>query len=455
MFNRAKSIPISTGLLTIACLCTNFLFLVQPSIAQSWDDLANRGLEARRAMRLKEAEKLLEAALLQAEQFDEQDARLTASLRSLATVYWLEGKYPQAERLFERELNILEKLGEYYHASAFDLLYLGKIKERKGDYAHAQELYEKALAVKEKSNNKGDDEEVEIIWQLARNFKEQGKYDQAEIFYKRGLALRSIVSPKNPRKCEEVKEVAIYYDFEQKYKESEPLYRELTGYCQKKYGARDPQTLIMRVLLGRSLYHQGKTVESKKLCAELLPIAKQWCGEHSSDPTIAEGLASLGSFCLLEKNPEQAKKLLEAAFAIDERSVGPNARETGSVLSRLGGFYFTQHKYPESLSCFKKALAICERQPDSTRAAADLCWCMVGVYCQQNQHLKAEPLLSRVLTVYAGWPERRKEYLRALELYVVLLERTDRKQQASEVTAKIQSLQRQAGILVQGNEGRP
>ncbi len=56
-----------------------------------------------------EAEKLLLAALKEAEKFGEQDLRLATSLNNLATLYRSQGKDAQAEPLYPRALAIREK----------------------------------------------------------------------------------------------------------------------------------------------------------------------------------------------------------------------------------------------------------------------------------------------------------------------------------------------------------
>src|SRR6516225_9683117 len=90
--------------LFVLCLFGNCL----PGLAAppSWEELMSRGYEARKDYRWDEADRLLEAALKKAEQFGEQDPRLTASIRELADVCFAQKKFVRAASLYKRELKI-------------------------------------------------------------------------------------------------------------------------------------------------------------------------------------------------------------------------------------------------------------------------------------------------------------------------------------------------------------
>jgi tetratricopeptide (TPR) repeat protein len=444
MVNRAKSCRILTDLLSLTLLSISFLIGLPSAIAQSWDDLVNRGYEARKDGRYKQAEKFLESALAKAQSFGEQDARLAATLRELANVYLLEKKYNQAGRLFERELSITRSLGEYYPGSAYDLLSLGKIKEEESNYLAAQRFYERAMQVKERNNFKGDDEELDIVWHLARNFAKQGKYEDAAVFFDQALALRPFVTPKMPRLPVEIDEVAANCDKARRYKEAEHLLGELVPGFQQTRGAKHPETVKLRIRLGESMFHQGETEKARQLCEDLLQIANQWCSQRSSDLRIADCLTYLGRSCLLERDPKEACKLLKAAVATVERGAGPDAKETASVLGALGDFYMDQHDYSQALACYKRGFAICEKSTTYVSDTAEFCCRLAAVYCMQKEYLQAEPFASRAMNEFAKRPENRKDYLRALRLYADLLKNTNRSQQASQVTSQIQTLERQA-----------
>ena len=75
----------------------------------SWEKYNEAARRAYQQADYAEAEKLLKAALKEAENFGEQDPRLATSLGSLAELYGAQGKYTEAEPLYQRALAIAEK----------------------------------------------------------------------------------------------------------------------------------------------------------------------------------------------------------------------------------------------------------------------------------------------------------------------------------------------------------
>ena len=76
----------------------------------TWETYRDAGLEAQEQARYAEAEELFLAALKEAEKFGGQDPRLPHSLKNLASLYYMQGKYSEAETLYQRALAIDEKV---------------------------------------------------------------------------------------------------------------------------------------------------------------------------------------------------------------------------------------------------------------------------------------------------------------------------------------------------------
>ncbi|MFQ5662850.1 MAG: tetratricopeptide repeat protein [Terriglobia bacterium] len=98
-----------------------------------------------------EAEKLLLAALQEAEKFGEQDPRFAASLNNLAELYRAQGKYEQAELLHQRALAIAEKaLGPEHPAVATTLENYAALLRKMGRNAEAETSEAPAKAIRAK-----------------------------------------------------------------------------------------------------------------------------------------------------------------------------------------------------------------------------------------------------------------------------------------------------------------
>ena len=75
----------------------------------SWKEYMEAAGKAYQQADYARAEKLVKAALREAEKFGEQDPRFATSLNNLAELYRVQGKYVEAEPLYQRSLAIREK----------------------------------------------------------------------------------------------------------------------------------------------------------------------------------------------------------------------------------------------------------------------------------------------------------------------------------------------------------
>ena len=105
----------TTRWLLVGLLCLGLWPMVAASAQETrWDSIVADAWKAYQQADYAEAEKLLLAALQEAEKFGEQDPRLATSLNNLAALYSAQGNYAQAEPLYQRALAIVEKaLGPY------------------------------------------------------------------------------------------------------------------------------------------------------------------------------------------------------------------------------------------------------------------------------------------------------------------------------------------------------
>src|SRR5262249_46377295 len=116
-----------------------------------WDKHTSAGLSARQAGQFKEAERELQAALKEAEAFDQSDSRLAESLSNLADLYGAQGNYSQAMQFESRLLAVRERvLGPNHPVVAIILVDLGNMEWRSGKFVEAQSTLKRALAIREK-----------------------------------------------------------------------------------------------------------------------------------------------------------------------------------------------------------------------------------------------------------------------------------------------------------------
>ena len=147
-----------------------------------------------------ETERLLQAALKEGREFPPEDPRLASTLRNLALLYRLQGRYGEAEPLIQRALTIWENaFGPENPAVAAALNTLALVRHDRGHVAEAERLYRRALAIRIKARGPDYPEVAGSLNNLGALFLAQGKYVEAELFLQRALTIsENAFGPEHP-----------------------------------------------------------------------------------------------------------------------------------------------------------------------------------------------------------------------------------------------------------------
>ncbi len=142
----------TTRWVLVGLLCLGLWPMVAASAQETrWDSIMADAVKAYQQADYAEAEKLLLAALKEAESFGEQDPRLAASLNNLALLYYNQGKYAQAEPLYQRALAIDEKaLGPEHPQVATVLENYAALLHKLNRDAEADKMEARAQAIRAK-----------------------------------------------------------------------------------------------------------------------------------------------------------------------------------------------------------------------------------------------------------------------------------------------------------------
>ncbi len=148
-----------TRWLLVGLLCLTLWPVAASAQETRWETLMAEAVKAYQQADYVEAEKLLLAALQEAEKFGEQDPRFAISLNNLAELYRAQGNYAQAEPLYQRALAIREKaLGPEHPHVAMVLENYAALLHKLNRDAEADKMEARAQAIrakhaKEKSPN--------------------------------------------------------------------------------------------------------------------------------------------------------------------------------------------------------------------------------------------------------------------------------------------------------------
>jgi tetratricopeptide (TPR) repeat protein len=140
--------------------------------------------------RLQEAERLLIAALEQAEKYGTDDLRVADAANDLAVVYATAGRTAEAELLFRRALVIGEKgLGTEHPGVGATVQNLGILYATQQKYGEAEPLLKRALAINLKQYGVNHAKTALTLKTLSSFYALQGQLGEAEQLIQKSLAI--------------------------------------------------------------------------------------------------------------------------------------------------------------------------------------------------------------------------------------------------------------------------
>ncbi len=164
----------------------------EPTAAQEtlWQTWREGGLRALQDGRLDEAERLLIAAMEQAEKYGADDLRVADAANDLAVVYASAGKTTEAELLFHRALVIGEKgLGADHPGVGATVQNLGILYATQQKFDQAEPLLKRALAINLKEFGVNHTRTALTLKTLSSFYAIQGDLGEAERLIQKSLSI--------------------------------------------------------------------------------------------------------------------------------------------------------------------------------------------------------------------------------------------------------------------------
>jgi tetratricopeptide (TPR) repeat protein len=180
------------ALLVVFVLLSLVFLRPLPSQAQDtlWNTWRQGGLQALHEGRLADAERLLTAALEQAEKYGLDDLRVADAANDLAVVYANSGKPLEAELLFARALTIGEKgLGADHPGVGATVQNLGILYATQERYREAEPLLKRSLAINLQEFGTNHARTALSLKTLSSFYAIQGQLGEAERLIHKSLAI--------------------------------------------------------------------------------------------------------------------------------------------------------------------------------------------------------------------------------------------------------------------------
>jgi tetratricopeptide (TPR) repeat protein len=192
---------------------------------------------------------------------------------------------------------------------------------------------------------------------LARLYKAQGRYAEAEPLYERSLAIREQqLGANHPDVATSLNNLAALYDSQGRYAEAEPLYERSLAIHEQQLGADHPDVASSLNNLAALYKSQGRYAEAEPLLARSLAIREQQLG--ADHPDVASSLNNLAALYNSQGRYAEAEPLLARSLAIREQQLGPDHPHVAQSLNNLAGLYYSQGRYAEAEPLYVRTLEI-------------------------------------------------------------------------------------------------
>lgn len=247
------------------------------------------------AGRYTESEKLLRAAIMEAESTGIEDPTL-ARMDGLARVLEALGKDAEAEPLYKRALTIAEqKQGSVDPNVAIVSDSLAEIYASQGKYAEAEQLYRRVLAIREQTVGPDDPTVAEACINLARIDNLQNNFAETETLLKRALVIRErTLGADNLGIAMVCDHLSRLYASQARYAEADELSQRALLIMELKLSPNDPGVASVCIHLAILCRSQGKYAEAETLYNRALAIREEKLGlDH---PEVAAACSSLAFF---------------------------------------------------------------------------------------------------------------------------------------------------------------
>ncbi len=308
--------------------------------------------------------------------------------------------YAYAESVFARCLGIKERIvGLGAPGYAEILSDLGRLHRQQGRYSQAESLFVRALSIREKALGPDHPDVAASLNSLGNLWLNTGRLYGAESLYVRALSIRErSLGPDHLDVAWSLNNLADLWKAQGRYSEAEPLFVRALAIREKVLGPDDLDVAWGLNSLASLCWSQGRYTEAEPLYERALAIREKVLGPEDRD--VAVSLANLASLRSSQGRYSEAEPLYERALAMKEKVLGPDHPGLVSGLSNLASLLFEQGRYSDVEPLFERALAISEKAlgPDHPNVALVL-GNLATLRRSQGRYSEAQALCERDLAI--------------------------------------------------------
>jgi tetratricopeptide (TPR) repeat protein len=278
------------------------------------------------------AEKVLVAALKEAESFGRDSVCKGIALNNLGSIYHSQGRYQEAEERYVAAMELWKTIGGAVDRHlVHSLLNLTALYVETGQHIKANRLGLDAVAVQLEASRPGCSDFAGVLSAMGAIAFAQARYHEAELHFQRALALWEKLTPNSLEAMQTLNSMGAVY---------------------KKAG---------RLADALRCYERALRV------AETMPMG-------SMHPERVKLLANLGVAHFLVHGPAEAEPFFKDALAIGESTLGPKHPVVGQVLLNYSVALKQTKRKAEAKVCERRGMAILEAasRTDARRYTVDI-----------------------------------------------------------------------------------
>jgi len=282
-------------------------------------------------------------------------------LNNAAAFYRYHGRNVEAETLLKHALEIAESSGQ---TTDIDVIRadLASLYRAEGKEAEAERIFRDAVAADGAANGKGSNQDYSgslNVMMLARQYKDQGRLQDAEEYYNRALAAME----QNP----------------------DPNARVLLPQALDELG---------------DLYHsEGRDSEAENLFLRALDLREKGAGPKRPElARILSSQAPLLNFYRDQGRLSEIEPIFQRALAIQERVLGPEDESVFWTLTEMARVYREEGKKADALPLYRQAVQTAEKNlaKDDSKTAYSRLEFIVREYAGLLQELGRDAEAARV-----------------------------------------------------------
>ena len=298
--------------------------------------LRNAGIYKMRVEGYQVAEKLLqEAYVVSMKQFGQDSVCCQTVATSLAHLFLLMGRLPEAEQLEMQVLKISSKVLAPEHPVRLNSMSnLASIYRDQRRYKEAEQLEMQVIETSKQFFGEEHSSTLISITNLASTYKGQSRWKEAEDLQVRVVEMsRKTFGKRHPRTLTNIANLASTYKSQGLWEEAEYLLVQVIEVSKKVLGKNHPSTFTIIANLASIYKSQGLWEEAEYLLVQVIEVSKKVLGKDH--PSTLTSIANLASIYQSQERWEEAVDLQAQVIEMRKRIRGEEHPRTLTSIANL------------------------------------------------------------------------------------------------------------------------